>query len=151
MVHLMHQRSPDGPLWLIYGCYTYIMCAVGQLYITAFQWYKILHRKLSGPLIISKTAEWSIWCTRDHQTGRFDWYTDVTNIQYRSMAENLHITAFQWYKILNGKLNWPLIISQTARWYIHSLGITGRAYCRPMYWIRKNLNISQCQLGVRIM
>ena len=40
----------------------------------------------------------------------------VYNIQYT--ARKLHITAFQWYNILKRKLNWPLIISQTAGWSI---------------------------------
>ena len=75
-----HWRSSDGLLWLMYWGCTYIWYTVGILHITAFHWCSILNRKLGGPLIISQTAGWSIWCTRDHQRGCFDWYTEVTHI-----------------------------------------------------------------------
>ena len=72
MVHSMYQRSLEGLLWLMYWCYKYIWCTVAILPILAFQWCRILQRTLSGPLIISQTAGWSIWCTRNHQQGCFN-------------------------------------------------------------------------------
>ena len=80
MVHLMLQRSAEGPLWLIYWCYKYIIHAVRKLCITGFQWYNILLMKLGGPPIISQTARWSTQSTGDHWMGRFDSYMDVINI-----------------------------------------------------------------------
>ena len=80
MVHLMHWRSLEGPLWLTYWGYTYIWCAVGVLHITAFHWCEISNKTLGGPLIILQTVGWTIQRTGDHQRGRFDWYTKVTDM-----------------------------------------------------------------------
>ena len=135
--HPSYHKQPDGPLeapeitrWAtltltVYGWYKYIMYTVGQLYITAFQWYKILHRKLSGPLIISQTAGWSIWCTGDHQMGRFDWYTDVTNIydlwlkscisQLSSDIRGSLIGHSSYHKQPDGPFHAPRITGQANR------------------------------------
>ena len=101
MDHSTHQRSLEGLLWLTYWGYTYIWCAVRVLHITAFHWCEILNKKLGGPLIISQTARWTIQCTRDHQRGRCDWYTEVTHI-YDVLLESCR--------------------SQTARWFIYCTG-----------------------------
>ena len=117
MVHWMHRRSLEGPLWLMHWGYTYIWCTVRIMHIIAFHWCKILKKKLGGPLIISQTARWSIQCTRDHQRGCFDWRTEVTNI-YDVSLTSLHITAFHSCRILSIKHGGHLIISQADGWSI---------------------------------
>ena len=145
MDHSTHWRSSEGPLWLMCWCYKYIWCTVAILPIIAFQWCRILHRNLSGPLIISQTAGWSCWCTRDHQTGCFDWYTDVTNIY------NI------WLKSCISQLSsdiifstWSLISHSSYHKQpdgpFHAPRITGQADHWPTYQIRKNLNVSRCRL-----
>ena len=116
----MHQRSSEGPLWLMYWGYKYKWCFIDIPHITAFHSCRILSKKLGGPLIISQAARQTIWCTRDHWRGHFDWQTGVT-------VRILHITAFHWLRILNTKLDGPLIISQTARCSFNAPEVIGQA------------------------
>ena len=53
-------RCPDGLLSLIYQSYQHIWYTIGRLHVTAFQWSKVLKRKLGKQLIISQTTRWSI-------------------------------------------------------------------------------------------
>ena len=127
MVHLMHWRSSEGPLWLMYWGYTYIWCTVRVLHITAFHWCEILTKKLGGPLIILQTAGWTIQCTGDHQRGHFDWHTEVIHIYdvlLESCTSQLFIDVRYWprslvvpssyCKQLDGPFNAPEIIGGAA-------------------------------------
>ena len=152
MDHSMHQRSSERRLWLTYWGYTYIWCAVRVLHITDLHWCEILNKMLGGPLIISQTAGWTIQCTEDHQRGRCDWYTKVTDMFDTVYCWNpAYHTAFHWSKILNKKLAGPPIISQTARWYI-SCTVDHRTG-RPLADV-SNKKESKCRptsAGVRVM
>ena len=87
MVHSMHWRLSEGPLWLIYWGYKYIWCFVDIMHITAFHSCRILYKKLGGSLIISQAAGWTIQRTGDHWRSCCDWYTEVTNI-YNVLLES---------------------------------------------------------------
>ena len=67
-----HFHPHVRPQHQTYGGYTYIWYTVCILLIIASFWCKILKQKLGGPLIISQTAGWSIWSSRDHWQGHFN-------------------------------------------------------------------------------
>ena len=134
MVHLLHWRSLEGPLWLTYWGYTYIWSAVGVLHITDLHWCQILTKKLGGPFIISQTAGWTIQCTGDHWRGRCDWYTEFTHI-YDVLLESCR--------------------SQTARWFIYCTGDHWRGHfdwhteATHIYDVLLKSYISQISIDVR--
>ena len=127
MVHLLHWRSLEGPLWLTFWGYTYIWCAVGVLHITAFHWCDISNKTLGGPLIILQTAGWTVQHTGDHRRGRFDRHTEVTHIydvllesctsqlsiDVRYRASSLVVPS-SYHKQLDGPFNAPEIIGGAA-------------------------------------
>ena len=146
MIHLLHWRSSEGPLWLTYWGYTYIWCAVGVLHITVFHWCEISNKTLGGPLIISQTARWTIQCTADHRRGRFDCYTRVYKYVWYIVGI-LHIIQ------LSIDLRYSTRSLQDHPSYhkqpdgtFHAPRITGQADRRPTYQIRQNLSVGQRQL-----
>ena len=126
MVHWMHRRSSEGPLWLMYWGYNI---------------YDVLSESC-----ISQTARWSIQCTRDHWRSRFDWCTEVTHI-YDVLLESCtsqlsidvryptrHLVVPSSYrKQLDGPFDAPKIIRGAALTDILSLQIC-LIYCwSPAY------------------